>query len=245
MRELGLATVAANNTSGPPGGLAEALDLLWRLELTRGVGPHQPPRGDSMNPVDNPWAASLRAICGLLDDQGTSYAVVGAIAANLYRNQLRTTFDVDLLVWMPDDAIESISRAAERRGWEVQYRHPEGSLLRMRHAELGAVDLIAVQMEYQETALQRATVHELAKGVRVPALAIEDVLIHKLIAGRHRDLDDIAAILETGPALDTPYLEQWVEQWEVGDLFQKISSEVAQSLRELPPNTADDGGLSL
>ena len=174
-----------------------------------------------MSPADsNPWAASLRAICGILDDQGAPYAVAGTIAANLYRNQARTTFDIDLLVSMPDDALDAISRAAAQRGRGI------------------AIKLIAVQMDYQEIALQRALVHELAEGVGVPVLAIEDVLIHKLIAGRHRDLDDITSILETSPELDLPYIEQWVEQWEVGDLFLKIRNEVAQSLRQLPRNAA-------
>ena len=192
-----------------------------------------------MNPADNPWAASLRAICGFLDDQGASYALAGAHAANLYRNQTRATFDIDLLVSMPSESIGTISRAAARQGWDIKYLDPEGSLLRMSHEDLGAIDLIAVQMDYQKIALQRALVHELAERVSVPVLAIEDVLIHKLIAGRHRDLDDITSILETSPELDLPYIEQWVDKWEVGEIFQKLRKDVEQSLRQLPRNAAD------
>ena len=245
MRELGRATVAANNTGGPPGGLSEALDRLWSIERTRGVESHAPPQGGGMSPADNnPWAASLRASCGLLDDQGATYAVAGALAANLYRNQARTTFDIDLLVSMPDDVLDAISRAAAQRGWGIKYLHPEASLLRMSHDELGAAELIAAQLDYQQIALQRAKVHGLAEGVGVRVLAIEDVLIHKLIAGRHRDLDDITSILETSPELDLPYIEQSVDKREVGDIFQKLRKDVEQSLRQLPRNAPEDYGPS-
>ena len=244
MRNLGRATVAANNTSRPPAGLSEALERLWKIEQTRGVPIHTPRQGNKMHSTDNPWTASLRSVCAILDEHRTSYAIAGAHAANLYRNQTRATFDIDLLVSMPSESIRAISTAAARRGWHIKYLDPEGALLRMSHEDLGPVDLIAVQMDYQEIALQRALVHELAEGISVPVLAIEDVLIHKLIAGRHRDLDDITSILETSPELDLPYIEHWADKWKLGDFFQKLRKDVEQSLRQLPRNAADDYGPS-
>ena len=46
--------------------------------------------------------------------------------------------------------------------------------------------------------------------------------MHKLIAGRHRDLADIEAILETGRPLDEAYLERWAEYWEVLDRWRTL-----------------------
>lgn len=43
------------------------------------------------------------------------------------------------------------------------------------------------------------------------------MLIHKLIAWRPRDRNDIASILDGGPRLDEQYIEHWANEWEVLD----------------------------
>jgi len=43
------------------------------------------------------WAAA-RAVGGLIDARGATWAVVGGIAANVYRHDIRATGDVDMLV---------------------------------------------------------------------------------------------------------------------------------------------------
>ncbi|MFN3219971.1 MAG: hypothetical protein ACE367_26065 [Acidimicrobiales bacterium] len=51
----------------------------------------------------------------------------------------------------------------------------------------------------------------------IGALAANLVAIHKLIAWRPRDRDDIRSILEAGVALDSDYLERWVAAWELDE----------------------------
>jgi len=48
-------------------------------------------------------------------------------------------------------------------------------------------------------------------------ITVEDVLVHKLIAWRARDRNDIASILETAPKLDETYIEHWATEWDVLD----------------------------
>jgi hypothetical protein len=50
------------------------------------------------------------------------------------------------------------------------------------------------------------------------------VIIHKLIAGRPRDLDDIRSILETGAELDRQYLDHWIEEWDLGERWQQFGA---------------------
>jgi hypothetical protein len=60
--------------------------------------------------------------------------------------------------------------------------------------------------------------HAVAHGRAVNGmLAVEDVLIHKLIAWRAKDQDDIASILPTRPNLDAEYIDRWAKEWQVGD----------------------------
>jgi hypothetical protein len=53
-------------------------------------------------------------------------------------------------------------------------------------------------------------------------LAPEDIIIHKLIAGRHTDIDDVERILARGPHLDLAYLERWIEEWRLGKRWDAV-----------------------
>lgn len=55
---------------------------------------------------------------------------------------------------------------------------------------------------YQQEALRRA---------RGNVLTVEDVLVHKIIAWRGRDRDDIESILAAGHEIDRDYVRRWVE----------------------------------
>lgn len=77
-------------------------------------------------------------------------------------------------------------------------------------ARIGAtvVNLLLAETEYQRTATARAI-----DGV----LTVEDVIVHKLIAGRPRDDDDIRSILTSGVTVDDSYVDQAAQLWGVAD----------------------------
>ena len=78
----------------------------------------------------------------------------------------------------------------------------------------GNVDLIVAGTDYQRGAIQRST-----GGV----LAIEDVLVHKVIAWRPKDQDDIRSILAAGRSFDTAYVEHWVAEWGFEDRWRPVT----------------------
>ena len=89
---------------------------------------------------------------------------------------------------------------------------PEGGwLLRVAHPRFGSLDVIASETEYQTEALARAKVTMLG-NIALRALAVEDVLIHKLIADRYKDAADVDDILRTDPHLDVDYLCKWLDE---------------------------------
>jgi hypothetical protein len=65
---------------------------------------------------------------------------------------------------------------------------------------------LLAETEYQQEALARAT-----NGF----LTAEDVLVHKLIAWRPRDKDDIRSILEATREIDDAYVVRWATAWGV------------------------------
>ena len=67
-----------------------------------------------------------------------------------------------------------------------------------------------METDYQRTALERALPETFGGDLTVRVLAVEDVIVHKLLAQRPQDDADIAAILEAGKLMDVDYLEHWM-----------------------------------
>lgn len=79
-------------------------------------------------------------------------------------------------------------------------------------AVLDRVDLLIVTVEYQQVALDRS---------RDGVIAVEDVIVHKLIAWRPRDQDVVLSILRADPHLDAQCIEHWAQEWGVVDRWRE------------------------
>lgn len=145
-----------------------------------------------------------------LRELGIEPVLIGALAANEYRQVARLTTDVDFLA----RSLTGVAEAMEADGFEVRTMAEPGGLpylLFIRGSGI-RVDVIAAQTEYQIGALERAV-----DGV----LTVEDVIIHKLIAWRSKDQADIEQILAADPELDVAYLELWADEWGVEDRWEE------------------------
>ena len=162
----------------------------------------------------------------LLKTHDAEWAVLGAVAANLYRAETRTTTDLDVLVSVGVGGMERIAQTARAAGWEVRAVGPENWLLRIRRRGVGAVDLMLVEEDYQRTAFERSRPEALAGGVRARVLAVEDIIIHKLIANRARDDADIVSILDAGHDLDWKYLDHWMREWDVAHRLEALQQRL-------------------
>jgi hypothetical protein len=152
----------------------------------------------------------LAPVTAILDSLGARWALIGALAALEYRHEPRLTTDLDLLV----EPVDGLGEAFRAAGFEVQAFADPGDpahLLLVRGKGVRA-DLLVVEVEYQRVALDRS-----ARGV----ITAEDVIVHKLIAWRQRDQDDILSILRTGRSLDEGYIEHWAQEWDVTDRWDE------------------------
>ncbi len=165
---------------------------------------------------------AVRDLGEVLEALSIHWALFGAVAANRYRREVRLTGDVDLLLADHGEGLAVLERSLAKAGWATRHATPDGSMLRLRHPRFGAADLVLAETEYQRVALERARAEADTAGHLVRYLAPEDVILHKLIAGRPRDLDDIENILDAAPELDEGYLSGWVEAWEVVELWQRL-----------------------
>jgi hypothetical protein len=132
------------------------------------------------------------------------------LAALEYRTEPRLTTDLDLLV----EPVDGIADAFLAAGFHVQAIADPGDpahLLLVRGNGIRA-DLLLVEVEYQQVALDRS-----AQGV----ITAEDVIVHKLIAWRPRDQDDVLSILRSGRSLDEEYIEYWAGEWDVSQRWDE------------------------
>ncbi len=51
-------------------------------------------------------------------------------------------------------------------------------------------------------------------GAAVRFAALEDVVIHKIVAGRPRDIDDIKLMLLKNPGYDKVYIRRWLADFD-------------------------------
>ena len=168
---------------------------------------------------------ALAALASLLDRLGIRWMLIGAIAANRYRITTRLTQDIDLLLGDMSGGLASLERALADAGWSLRRALPGGEIMRLRHPELGAADLIVAGTDYERTALARAREERLGDALQVRIAAPEDVIVLKLIAGRAQDVADIEAILAAKTRLDDAYLEEWVEFWGVSELWRRVRAD--------------------
>jgi hypothetical protein len=139
--------------------------------------------------------------------------LIGALAALRYRSTPRFTVDADFLVADRPEVADAF-RAAGYDVTEVADAGEPPHLLVVR-GKGDVIDVLLAIVDYQRVALGRAIDH---------VITAEDVIIHKLIAWRPRDRNDIAAILDAGGALDEDYIVGWAEHWQVADRWRDAAS---------------------
>ncbi|WP_306360360.1 alpha/beta hydrolase [Nocardia sp. CC227C] len=165
-----------------------------------GIGATDPGRPAAGRPLPVEVSAFIEQLRGF----NCEAAALGAVAANVYRAEPRPTADIDLVIRALGDVPERLSAAGFR---VTTVRDDEGDIYLIRlHGNGLAADIFVANTPVQHAALDRA-----ADGV----ISIEDVIIFKLLAGRPKDRDDIAAVLAAGHVLDTNYIQRVAAEWEL------------------------------
>jgi hypothetical protein len=157
-------------------------------------------------------------------------AVIGGIALAAWKH-VRATRDIDLLLGVGADRLDLVmqrlaaasvrpkrSPAATKLGQldlvQLLYEPPE-ALMDLQ------VDLLLADSPYHRIALERRVATVLPDlNLEIAVLTCEDLVLHKLLAGRMIDLADTVALLRANrDSLDLDYLNRWADGLDVrGDL---------------------------
>ncbi|TLY27346.1 MAG: nucleotidyltransferase family protein [Ignavibacteria bacterium] len=160
----------------------------------------------------------LRRVASNLERARIPYMVVGGQAVLRY-GEPRATKDIDITLGAGVEDVQKILMIAKRTRIKTLVRSPKSFALRTGVLPLAdrktgiRVDFIFSNTLFEQRAIKRA------RSVRVGKQSVrfaspEDLIIQKIIAGRPRDLEDVASVLLKNRRLNERYITRWLKQFE-------------------------------
>ena len=157
----------------------------------------------------------LSRLAEAFDAAGLPYMVIGGQAVLLY-GEPRLTQDIDVTVGVAPDRLPDVLAALTDVGIRplVDAAFVEETLVlpcedadsRLR------IDVVFSFSGYEQEALRRAQRVNVA-GTEVRFASREDLLIHKVVAGRPRDIEDVRGVLLKAESVDVAYVQQWLGEF--------------------------------
>src|SRR5438105_1542434 len=173
----------------------------------------------------------LEKLALALDARRIPYMIIGGQAVLLY-GEPRLTKDIDLTLGRTAEEAQEILDVIKQSSWKVLVDNPvkfaqETMVLPCQDPTTGIrLDFIFSFSDYEKQALERIRKVRMGKA-DVRFASVEDVIIHKIIAGRPRDLEDVRNLVAKNHELDSAYIRRWLQQFEqtLSQPFQKRFEE--------------------
>ena len=162
------------------------------------------------------FAQLLERLARALDDARLPYMVIGGQAVLLY-GEPRLTRDIDITLGVDVDRQTDVAAVATTLGLSLLVT-PESftkqtMVLPCSDPATGIrIDFIFSFTPYERQAIERAA-HISMGSAQVRFATAEDLIVHKMLAGRPRDHEDITGILLKQTTLDTAYIRHWLGQF--------------------------------
>lgn len=158
----------------------------------------------------------LERLACTLDEAGLPYMIIGGQAVLLY-GEPRLTRDIDITLGVDVDRQSDVSSAATKLGLTLLVT-PESftkqtMVLPCVDPTTGIrVDFIFSFTPYEHQAIERAVLIPIGHA-QVRFATAEDLIVHKMLAGRPRDHEDVTGILLKNTTLNSPYIRHWLGQF--------------------------------
>jgi hypothetical protein len=164
----------------------------------------------------------LANLTAFFDEQGVPHALMGGLAVAAW-GAPRATEDIDLLADVcPSPELDAALRA---RGFEPEWRRgapddPIPLLLRLRGSSGPEIDTVCATRLWEREIIGRSVRLRLPQGPEIPVVAVEDLIVLKLMAGGPADLADVADLLQRVGLL--PELEKRATARGVLELLRQV-----------------------
>jgi len=179
----------------------------------------------------------LKKITIQLKKGAIPYMVIGGQAVLLY-GEPRLTRDIDITLGMGVNGLDKVKKIIKAIGLKVLVEKEKefverNMVLPTLDKKSGIrVDFIFSFSPYERQAIERGNEIKLGRTL-VKFASLEDVVIHKMIAGRARDIEDLKSVLLKNPKYDSHYIEKWLAEFDksLGEHFLKVFRSIGKEIR--------------
>jgi predicted nucleotidyltransferase len=182
-------------------------------------------------PTADDLSAFLAALTRRLAERGLPFMLIGGQAVLLH-GRPRLTEDIDVTLGVDPSRLAEVRSVCDALQLDPLPEDIESFVQRTfvlpaRHRDTALrVDFVFSSTPYERQAIERAVRVSLS-GVPVPFATAEDLIIHKLFAGRALDWEDALSVARRkGRELDWAYVERWAYEFTSvpgrEDLPQKV-----------------------
>jgi len=157
----------------------------------------------------------LKTLALELDRKCIPYMVIGGQAVLLY-GEPRMTRDINITLGIGTEKIHQMLNVLGAIGLKPLVDPNDFTLRTMvlpcQDPESDIrVDFIFSFSPYELQAMERVRQVDM-EGVNVRFASVEDLVIHKVFAGRPRDMEDIRSVLIKNHEMDTHYIRHWLDE---------------------------------
>lgn len=160
----------------------------------------------------------LARLSATLNESNLPYMIIGGQAVLLY-GEPRLTRDIDITLGVGIDHLDALLLTIKKIPLrslpeDVAAFVNKTMVLPAIDESTGVrVDFIFSFTSYETQAISRAN-HIRILGQDVSFASVEDLIIHKIFAGRPRDMEDVRIILLKNQDIDTRYIENWLLEFD-------------------------------
>ena len=146
------------------------------------------------------------------------YMIIGGQAVLLY-GEPRLTRDIDITLGINPDRLDEILVLVQELSLRplpdnIEDFVRQTMVLPTLDETTGIrVDFIFSFTPYEACAIERSNKITIM-GVEVSFASPEDVIIHKIFAGRPRDIEDVISIILKNPNIDKEYIRDWLMKFD-------------------------------
>jgi len=164
------------------------------------------------------------------------YMVIGGQAVLLY-GEPRLTRDIDITLGIGINELRKVKTVVNAIGLKIlvkdekEFVEKTMVLPTIEKESNIRIDFIFSFSPYERQAITRAKEVKLGR-TSVRFASLEDVVIHKIVSGRPRDLEDIKSILTKNPKYDSDYISTWLKEFDqslnekFGERFKEVEEEI-------------------
>ena len=176
----------------------------------------------------------LSGLGNSLEKHGLPYMIIGGQAVLLY-GEPRLTRDIDITLGADTDRLDDLlavvgDLALKPLPEEMRSFVKETMVLPTLEEKTGIrVDFIFSFTPYETEAISRVK-KVVILDQEVHFASPEDLVIHKIFAGRPRDMEDVRTVLLKNPRIDVPYIKNWLKEFDQASGKQEFLKAFEQIL---------------